>query len=160
MEDRQGPPRLPGNSGRRDVQVASEIDRHGAVEDRPQCVVIERARCRHALQELVRSVAIGEDVRMSARRKRGAVLRLLRGEDLELVSRELGVTAAELSGWRDAFLAGGEASLKTRPADDRDVEIARLKGKVGDLTMSNELLEAKIGRLEGSRPLARRRSRR
>ena len=43
--------------------------------------------------------------RMSARRKQEAVLRLLRGEDLELVSRELGVTAAELSGWRDQFLA-------------------------------------------------------
>ena len=43
--------------------------------------------------------------RMSAGRKREAVLRLLRGEDLELVSRELGVTAAELSGWREAFLA-------------------------------------------------------
>ena len=42
--------------------------------------------------------------RMSARRKQGTVLRLLRGEDLELVSRELGVTAAELSGWRDQFL--------------------------------------------------------
>ena len=57
---------------------------------------------------------------MSARRKQSAVLRLLRGEDLELVSRELGVTAAELSAWRDAFLAAGEASLKTRPADGRD----------------------------------------
>ena len=32
--------------------------------------------------------------RMSARRKQDAVLRLLRGEDLELVSRELAVTAA------------------------------------------------------------------
>ena len=53
--------------------------------------------------------------RMSARRKQSAVLRLLRGEDLELVSRELAVTAAELSAWRDAFLAAGEASLKTRP---------------------------------------------
>jgi hypothetical protein len=41
---------------------------------------------------------------MSARRKQDAVLRLLRGEDLELPSRELAVTAAELSGWRDAFL--------------------------------------------------------
>ena len=50
---------------------------------------------------------------MSARRKQSAVLRLLRGEDLELVSRELGVTAAELSAWRDAFLAAGEAALKT-----------------------------------------------
>ena len=98
--------------------------------------------------------------RMSARRKQEAVLRPLRGEDLELVSRELGVTAAELSGWREAFLAAGEAALKTRPADARDGEIGRLKEKVGDLTMANELLEAKIERLETARPLAQRRSRR
>jgi transposase-like protein len=97
--------------------------------------------------------------RMSARRKQSAVLRLLCGEDLELVSRDLGVTAAELSTWRDAFLAAGEAELRTRPADGRDVEIARLKAKVGELTMANELLDAKIDRLETHRPLARRRSR-
>ena len=104
--------------------------------------------------------APGHRRRMSARRKQDAVVRLLRGEDLELLSRELAVTAAELSGWRDAFLAGGEASLKSRPADARDAEIGRLKEKVGDLTMANELLEAKIERLETARPLARRRSRR
>ena len=98
--------------------------------------------------------------RMSARRKQSAVLRLLRGEDLELVSRELAVTAAELSAWREAFLAAGEASLKSRPADARDGEIGRLKEKVGELTMTTELLEAKIERMEGGRPLARRRSRR
>ena len=98
--------------------------------------------------------------RMSARRKQAAVLRLLRGEDLELVSRELGVTAAELSGWRDQFLAAGEASLKSRPADARDAEIGRLQAKVGELTMAAELLEAKVERLEGHRPLARRRPRR
>src|SRR6478752_6398472 len=98
--------------------------------------------------------------RMSARRKQETVLRLLGGEDLELVSRELGVTAAELSGWRDQFLAAGEASLKSRPADARDAEIGRLKEKVGDLTMTTELLEAKIERLETARPLARRGSRR
>jgi hypothetical protein len=104
--------------------------------------------------------APGRRRRMSARRKQGAVLRLLRGEGLELVSRELGVTAAELSGWREAFLAAGEASLKSRPADARDDEVSRLKEKVGELTMAAELLEAKIGGLEGGRPLARRRSRR
>ena len=98
--------------------------------------------------------------RMSAKRKQSAVLRLLRGEDLELVSRALGVAAAELSAWRDAFLAAGEASLKTRPADGRDYEIGRLKAKVGDLTMANELLATKIEHLEIGRPLARRRSRR
>ena len=97
---------------------------------------------------------------MSARRKQSAVLRLLRGEDLELVSRQLAVPAAEVSAWRDAFLAAGAATLKTRPADGRDLEIGRLQAKVGELTMATELLEAKIERLEGGRPLARRRSRR
>jgi hypothetical protein len=97
--------------------------------------------------------------RMSARRKQEAVLRLLRGEDLELVSRALGVTAAELSGWREAFLAAGGASLKSRPTDARDAEIGRLKEKVGDLTMTNELLAARIERLETARPLAPRRPR-
>src|SRR5215218_5956263 len=98
--------------------------------------------------------------RMSARRKQEAVLRLLRGEDLELVSRDLALTAAELSGWRDHFLAAGEASLRSRPADARDAEMGRLQAKVGELTMTTELLEAKIERLETHRPLARRRSRR
>src|SRR5262249_10239554 len=63
--------------------------------------------------------------RFSSQRKTAAVLRLLRGEDLELVSRELAVTGATVSGWRDDFLAGGQAALKSRPADDRDDEIAR-----------------------------------
>ena len=89
---------------------------------------------------------------MSACRKQEAVLRLLRGENLELVSRELGVTAAELSGWRDQFLARGEASLKSRPADAGEAEIGRLQAKVGELTMATELLEAKIERLEGPPP--------
>ena len=96
--------------------------------------------------------------RMSARRKQGAVLRLLCGEDLELVSRDLGVPAAELTAWRDAFLGAGEAALRTRPAAGRDAEIGRLKAKVGELTMASELLDAKIDRLETHRPLARRRS--
>src|SRR4051794_38259085 len=98
--------------------------------------------------------------RGSAGRQQEAVLRLLRGEDLELVSRALGVTAAELSGWRDRFLAGGEASLKSRPADARDAAIDRLQAKVGELTMPAELLEVKIERLETHRLLARRRPRR
>ncbi len=98
--------------------------------------------------------------RMSAKRKQSAVLRLLRGEDLELVSRDLGVTAAELSGWRDGFLAAGEASLKSRALDSRDAENSRLKEKVGELTMTRELLETKIERLEQGHPLARRRRKR
>jgi hypothetical protein len=98
--------------------------------------------------------------RMSARRKQEAVLRMLRGEDLALVSREFEVTAADLSGWRDSFLAAGAASLKSRPEDSRDRELRAMKEKLGDLTMANELLETKIERMESGLPLARRRSRR
>ena len=50
-------------------------------------------------------------------------------------------------------------ALKERERDDRDDEIARLQSKVGEITMANELLYAKIDKLEGGRPLARRRSR-
>jgi hypothetical protein len=92
--------------------------------------------------------------RFSARRKTEAVLRLLRGEDLDTLSRELGVTAATLSGWRESFLDGGTAAMKSRPADDRDEEIARLRSKVGQLTMDNELLGQKCQQMEGGRPFA------
>ena len=98
--------------------------------------------------------------RFSAKRKLRVVSRLLRGEPLELVARELNVTAARLSAWRDQALLAAEAALKERERDDRDAEIARLKGKVGEMTMENELLREKITRLEGGTPLARRRSRR
>ena len=98
----------------------------------------------------------GERGRFSSHRKTETVLRLLRGEDLELVSRQLGVTAATLSGWRDDFLAGGQAALKSRPTDDRDDEIARLRAKVGELTMGNELL---LQRCRAEHPFAPRRRR-
>ena len=105
------------------------------------------------------SVGPGRGGRLSRQRKRDAVLRLLRGEDLEMVSRSLGVTAATLSGWRDAFLAAGEASLASRPAAGEELESERLKAKLGEVLLREELLEAKIAAVEGSRPLARRRSR-
>ena len=99
---------------------------------------------------------------MLRQRKREAVLRLLRGEDLELVSRALGVTAATLSGWREAFLAAGEASLATRPAGSEVLESQRLKARLGEMLLERELLEAKIAALEARdpRPLLRQRSRR
>ena len=105
-------------------------------------------------------VGLGRGGRMSRQRKRDAVLRLLRGEVRETLSRALGVTAATLSGWQDSFLAAGEASLATRPTTDDDLENERLKAKLGEMLLERELLEAKIAALEESRPLARRRSRR
>jgi hypothetical protein len=46
-------------------------------------------------------------------------MRLLKGEDLDTLSRQLRVTAATLSEWRDIFLANGIAGLKSREIDGR-----------------------------------------
>ena len=62
--------------------------------------------------------------RFSSRKKVEAVLRVLRGEDLDLVSREAGITAAKISQWWDQFVASGQAGLKSLAADGRDDELA------------------------------------
>ena len=103
--------------------------------------------------------AVGQRGRWSSRRKAEVVLRVLRGEDLDALSRELGVTAGAIARWRDEFLAGGQAAVKSRPADARDDELARLRAKVGELTMENELLRERARRAEAEHPFGRRRSR-
>lgn len=98
--------------------------------------------------------------RFSAKRKREAVLRLFRGEALDLVSRDIGVTGATLARWREAFLEGGLGALRSKKADDRDERIKVLEQKLGQVVMENELLNEKIDAIEGGRPLGLRRSRR
>lgn len=102
----------------------------------------------------------GGPKRFSAKRKLAIVQRLLRGESLEAVSRAENVPVHRLTEWRDKVLGAAESALKERERDARDEEIARLQAKVGEITMDNELLYAKIDKLEGGRPFARRRSKR
>jgi transposase-like protein len=90
--------------------------------------------------------------RFTAKRKSEAVQRLLKGEDLDTVSRELGVTAATLSEWRETFIAAAEAGLKSREPTPADDENLRLKAKVGELTMELELAREKAEKLEVNAP--------
>lgn len=100
--------------------------------------------------------------RWSAKRKQEVVLRLLRGESLDALSRETGQPAAVLSGWRDEFLEAGMAALKRRTDDPKvaalEKELKRAKRLVGDLMMDKELLEMRIARHEGELPFPKRRS--
>jgi transposase-like protein len=83
--------------------------------------------------------------RWSANKKADAVMRLLRGEKLDVVSRELKVEAHLLAKWRDEFLEAGKAGLKGHKADDDDEaerERKELLGKIGELTMDNDILRA------------------
>ncbi len=77
----------------------------------------------------------GRGVRMSRRRKREAVLRLPRGEDMETVSRSLGMPAASLSGRRDTFLAAGEASLARRPTSGEVLGSERPNARLGGVLL-------------------------
>jgi transposase len=104
--------------------------------------------------------APGRGGRMLRQRKTPAVLRLLRGEDLEMVSRPLGVTATTLSGWRDALLAAGEAVSTTKAVSAEELEEERLKAKLGTALIERDLLNEKIAILEANGPLARRRRKR
>ena len=95
--------------------------------------------------------------RWSSRRKTEVVLRLLRGETLDALSRELGVSSARLAEWRDEAIAAMQAGLQSREPDHRDGFIHDLKAKVGDQAIQIELLERKIEILEdGLRPPPRR----
>src|SRR5262247_1562786 len=78
--------------------------------------------------------------RWSVQRKTELVLRLLRGEALEAVSRESQIPAHELEGWKRVFLETGTRGLKTRTEpEERDLTLAR--GKIGELMMRLELAE-------------------
>ena len=94
--------------------------------------------------------------RWSAGRKREVVLRLLRGEPLEPLARELNVTVARLSEWRDRALVAAETAVKERKADPTTGELAAAMQRIGELSMENELLRTRIAR---PGPLARGRSR-
>jgi hypothetical protein len=94
--------------------------------------------------------------RWSVRRKQEVVLRMLSGESVDSLSRELGVEPYRLEKWRDKALTGIEAGLKEREGDPLTTELDRAKKTIGELTMENELLRK---RCEAKESLRRRRSR-
>lgn len=98
--------------------------------------------------------------RWSARRKSEVVLRMLRGESLDALSRELGIEMYRLEQWRDKALSALEAGLKDREDDPLSRELDTAKRHIGELSMENELLRTRARALEAGRPLVTRRSRR
>lgn len=95
--------------------------------------------------------------RFSKRRKGEIVLRLIRGESLEELSRETGRPAYELAKWRDQFLDGGYTTF-SEPGKEAEDLLERYKSLLGEQSMENELLREKIKRLEGDSPFRLRRS--
>jgi len=99
-----------------------------------------------------------QEFRWSVRRKTDAVMRLLRGEDLDTVARELRVGAHRLAAWREEFMAAGAEGLKARPADPSDRKLREAERQIGRLTMELEVWQA-VGRKRGLQIPPKRRPR-
>src|SRR5262249_31232601 len=92
---------------------------------------------------MVAAEQTGEELpeRWSARAKTEIVLRLLKGEELGTISREIQVPVHELERWRRIFLEGGTNGFKRRDTPAAERELKRVQAKVGKLTMKLEIVE-------------------
>ena len=104
--------------------------------------------------------ALAPGQRWSASRKRDVVLRLLRGESLDTVSRAVGVELYRLEAWQARALAGLELGLKAQAGEPLAAELDAAKRHIGELSMEIELLRERARAAECRLPLATRRSRR
>jgi transposase len=95
------------------------------------------------------------EVRWSAGRKEQVVLRLLRGESLDLLVGEAGQPAGRIAGWREEFLEGGREGLKSRPAPEGERRLVAAQRKVGELQLEVDILRALLEK-KGSPPSPRR----
>ena len=94
--------------------------------------------------------------RWSASRKKEVVLRLLRGESVDALSRELGVEIYRLEQWREQALSALDAGLRERGGDPLARQLDAANRRIGELVMEVEIL--KKARELQSRPLVGRRS--
>ena len=94
----------------------------------------------------------GRGGRFSTGRKREVVLRLLRGEDLESVSRAVGITAARASQWRDQFRVWhcARSSVYARRQATTSQVPCRRRGPVG--AAPDEVLVGHIRRVLDASP--------
>ena len=90
--------------------------------------------------------SLSEGRRWSVSRKLAVVSRLLGGESLELVSREIGVPIYQLEEWRDKAMAGMESALRSRKDDPTERKLAEAQRRIGEMAMGCD---------EASRPSAR-----
>ena len=82
--------------------------------------------------------------RWTAKRRVALVVSILKGEtSVAEAARQHGLTVAELEDWREKFLVRAENALRSRPKDEdavKDEQIKKLKQKIGDLVLDNDIL--------------------
>ena len=90
--------------------------------------------------------------RRMAGTKEAVVLRLLRGEDMELVSRESGFGLHELKKWLDQYRRGGREALKSHPGIAADLELEQARQLIAKQALELEIIKKARALAEGRRP--------
>lgn len=83
--------------------------------------------------------------------KEAVVMRLLRGEDMELVSRESGFGLHELKKWLDQYKRGGREALKSHPGVAVDLELEQARQLIARQALELEILKKAKAHAEGRR---------
>jgi transposase len=82
--------------------------------------------------------------RWSVNRKKEAVLRIMHGEPMDVLSRELNIEIDRLEEWYEKALQGIEEALKSREGDPHSVELDAAMRRIGEISLENELLRERI----------------
>jgi len=90
--------------------------------------------------------------RFSLQRKTDAVMRVLRGELIDIVSREFGVSASTLSQWRDEFIEGGKQNLKSRGPDSAEAQESKFRNIIADQAVDLEILRRALKKVGADFP--------
>ncbi|GMV52148.1 MAG: hypothetical protein AMXMBFR67_36910 [Nitrospira sp.] len=97
--------------------------------------------------------------RWTAKRRVALVVSILKGEtSVAEAARQHGLTVAEVDDWREKFLLGAENALRSRPRDEdavKDEQIKKLKQKIGDLVLDNDILREALKPMEWTHPSVR-----
>ena len=82
--------------------------------------------------------------RWTAKRRVALVVSITKGEtSIQEAARKHGLTVGEIEEWKERFFLGAENALRSRPKDEealKDEQIKRLKQKIGDLVLDNDIL--------------------
>ena len=102
-----------------------------------------------AKDEKEQTTAVPEEVqRWTARRRTALVVSIIKGEtSAQEAARKHGLTVAEVEEWKERFLAAAENALRSHPRDEegqKDEAIKKLKQKVGELVLENDVLKEAV----------------
>lgn len=86
--------------------------------------------------------------RWTAKRRAALVLKILKGEtSMAEAARQHSLRVADVESWHNQYLRAAENGLRRRPKDQealKDDQIKKLKQKIGELVVENDVLREAI----------------